>query len=66
MNVWALTFTVIPALTIFGNVLVVLSVLRYKSLQSAINYFILALAVADCLVAVAVMPFAVYTVVGWE
>ncbi len=60
LELWALFFLVIPAFTIFGNILVVLSVLKYKSLQCAINYFILALAIADCLVAVAVMPFAVY------
>ena len=57
---WALIFLVIPGTTIFGNVLVVLSVVKFKSLQCAINYFILGLAIADCLVAVAVMPFAVY------
>jgi hypothetical protein len=60
LQLWALFFLLIPAFTIFGNILVVLSVLQYKSLQCAINYFILALAIADCLVAVAVMPFAVY------
>jgi hypothetical protein len=57
---WALCLLFIPAFTIFGNILVVLSVIKFKSLQSAINYFIVALAIADCLVAIAVMPFAVY------
>ena len=56
----ALVLMVIPALTIFGNILVVLSVLRERTLQTVTNYFIVSLAVADFLVALCVMPFAVY------
>ncbi|CAG4961360.1 unnamed protein product [Colias eurytheme] len=59
-NLWALTLIVFPLLTLFGNVLVILSVAREKSLQTATNYFIVSLAVADLLVAVVVMPFGVY------
>jgi len=51
---------VIPALTLFGNSLVVLSVWREVSLRTATNYFIVSLAVADIMVAVLVMPLAVY------
>ncbi|XP_026741656.1 dopamine D2-like receptor [Trichoplusia ni] len=59
-NYWALSLLVFPVLTLFGNVLVILSVSRERSLQTATNYFIVSLAVADLLVAVVVMPFGVY------
>ncbi|VVD00270.1 unnamed protein product [Leptidea sinapis] len=59
-NLWALSLMVFPLLTLFGNVLVILSVVREKNLQTATNYFIVSLAVADLLVAVVVMPFGVY------
>lgn len=57
---WTLILVVIPALTLFGNSLVVLSVWREMSLRTATNYFIVSLAVADIMVAVLVMPLAVY------
>jgi hypothetical protein len=57
---WTLILTIIPALTLFGNSLVCLSVWRETTLRSATNYFIVSLAVADIMVAVLVMPPAVY------
>ncbi|XP_043239725.1 dopamine D2-like receptor, partial [Amphibalanus amphitrite] len=57
---WFLLLVLIPLLSVFGNVLVILAVWRERSLQSATNYFIVSLAVADLLVSAAVMPFAVY------
>ncbi|CAD5223535.1 unnamed protein product [Bursaphelenchus okinawaensis] len=60
MFVYALFLVLIPTATILGNVLVILSVLRFKALHSAINFLILGLAVADLFVAVFVMPYAVY------
>lgn len=59
-NYWALFLLLFPVLTIFGNTLVILSVFRERSLQTATNYFIVSLACADLLVASVVMPFAVY------
>ncbi|GAU97330.1 hypothetical protein RvY_08649 [Ramazzottius varieornatus] len=59
-NYWALFLLIFPILTIFGNALVILSVSREKSLQTATNYFIVSLASADLFVAAGVMPFAVY------
>jgi len=49
-----------PLLTVFGNVLVCLSVKRERSLQTVTNYYIVSLAIADIMVAVLVMPLAVY------
>lgn len=64
-NNWlALILMIVPCLTLFGNVLVILAVVREKTLQSVTNYFIVSLAVADLLVAVVVMPFAVYVLVS--
>lgn len=56
----ALILLIIPLMTIFGNGLVVVSVIKIRSLHTPINFFILGLAVADFMVAVTVMPFAVY------
>lgn len=60
LHLWALVLFVFPALTVFGNMLVVLSVYRERSLRTATNYFIVSLAVADIMVAILVMPLAVY------
>lgn len=57
---WTLVLIIIPLLTVFGNVLVVMSVIKEKSLKTVTNYFICSLAVADIMVAVIVMSFAVY------
>ena len=54
----------IPTATILGNFLVIISVLRFKALHSAINFLILGLAVADLMVALFVMPYAVYVYVS--
>ncbi|XP_043510934.1 dopamine D2-like receptor isoform X3 [Frieseomelitta varia] len=61
---WALILVIVPCLTLFGNVLVILAVVRERALQTVTNYFIVSLAVADLLVAVLVMPFAVYVLVN--
>ncbi|XP_046486939.1 dopamine D2-like receptor isoform X2 [Neodiprion pinetum] len=63
-NWWALILVVVPCLTLFGNVLVILAVFRERALQTVTNYFIVSLALADLLVAVLVMPFAVYVLVN--
>lgn len=63
-NFWALSLLVFPVLTLFGNVLVIMSVSKERSLKTATNYFIVSLAVADLLVAVGVMPFGVYYLVS--
>ncbi|XP_065212879.1 dopamine D2-like receptor isoform X2 [Planococcus citri] len=63
-NYWALLLFIIPIVTIFGNVLVILSVYRERTLQSVTNYFIVSLALADLLVAIGAMPFAVYALLN--
>lgn len=64
-NWWALILVVVPCLTLFGNVLVILAVARERALQTVTNYFIVSLALADLLVAALVMPFAVYVLVSF-
>ena len=59
-NYWALVLMFFPLLTIFGNVLVVISVYREKSLHTVTNYFVVSLAISDITVAAVVMPFAIY------
>ncbi|KAK7086330.1 G-protein coupled receptor activity protein, partial [Halocaridina rubra] len=59
-NYWTLLLLLFPVFTVFGNILVLMSVYKERSLQTVTNYFIVSLAVADLLVASLVMPFAVY------
>jgi hypothetical protein len=59
-NYWALLLLFFPIATVFGNILVVMSVVREKNLRTVTNYFVVSLAIADLIVATAVMPFAVY------
>jgi hypothetical protein len=63
-NYWALLLIVFSVFAVFGNVLVILSVKRERSLWNVTNYFIVSLAVADLLVAAVVMPFGVYFLVS--
>lgn len=60
LDYWNLLLLIFPLFTVFGNVLVVMSVVRERQLKTATNYFICSLAVADIMVAVVVMPPAVY------
>ena len=64
-NYWALLLLVLCISVVFGNVLVILSVAKERSLQNITNYFIVSLAVADLFVAGVVMPFYAYTMVRW-
>ena len=50
-NYWALLLLVLCISVVFGNVLVILSVAKERSLQNITNYFIVSLAVADLCVA---------------
>uniref|UniRef100_A0A3P8YGJ0 G-protein coupled receptors family 1 profile domain-containing protein n=1 Tax=Esox lucius TaxID=8010 RepID=A0A3P8YGJ0_ESOLU len=54
----------IPVLAILGNILIWASVVRFRSLQTPTNSFIVSLATADFLVAVLVMPFSLVGSVG--
>ena len=63
-NYWALILGLLCVIVVFGNVLVIASVVREKVLQNVTNFFIVSLAVADLLVAGCVMPFSVYVLVS--
>uniref|UniRef100_A0A1I8F007 G_PROTEIN_RECEP_F1_2 domain-containing protein n=1 Tax=Wuchereria bancrofti TaxID=6293 RepID=A0A1I8F007_WUCBA len=60
LNISGLFFLIIPTITVLGNSMVIIAVLRFKTLHSAINFLIFGLAVADLLVGLFVMPYAVY------
>ena len=54
----ALTLTLVIVASILGNVLVCLAVCWERRLQNMTNFFLMSLAVADLLLSVLVMPFA--------
>ncbi|XP_035531617.1 5-hydroxytryptamine (serotonin) receptor 2C, G protein-coupled-like 1 [Morone saxatilis] len=58
----ALLILVIIALTISGNILVILAVSLEKKLQNATNFFLRSLAVADMLVGILVMPISLINI----
>lgn len=60
VNYGAAVLVLIPMLTVFGNTLVVVSVIREKTLRTATNYFIVSLATSDVMVALLVMPLSIY------
>src|SRR6218665_487919 len=64
VHAWYLLLVVIPVCTVFGNVLICLSVWREATLQTVTNYFIVSLAIADIMVAILVMPLAIYVQVS--
>jgi len=66
VNNWAFALILFPLFTIFGNVLVVVSVYREKSLHTITNYFVVSLAISDITVAAVVMPFAIYLEVSQQ
>lgn len=59
----ALTLSFIIVSTIFGNILVIISVFNYRPLRNVQNMFIVSLAIADITVAVLVMPLNVAYIV---
>ncbi|KAK3094515.1 hypothetical protein FSP39_002759 [Pinctada imbricata] len=52
--------SVFPLVTLSGNSLVIIAVFTHKRLRTITNAFVVSLSVADFLVALLVMPFAVY------
>uniref|UniRef100_A0A0R3RL31 G_PROTEIN_RECEP_F1_2 domain-containing protein n=1 Tax=Elaeophora elaphi TaxID=1147741 RepID=A0A0R3RL31_9BILA len=65
LNISGLFYLIIPTITVLGNSMVIIAVLRFKTLHSAINFLIFGLAVADFLVGLFVMPYAVYVHVSF-
>ena len=54
-----LVLSTFACLTVLGNILVILAVVRERYLRSATNYFIVSLALADLVIGSVVMPFAI-------
>ncbi|CEF71205.1 Tyramine/octopamine receptor [Strongyloides ratti] len=52
-----ITYLVIIAMTVVGNILVVVAVFTYRPLKKVQNYFLVSLACSDLAVATLVMPF---------
>ncbi len=59
-------FTIV-AISIVGNIMVIIAVLSFKRLRSSVtNYFIISLAVADLMVSIFVMPYnAIHEILGY-
>jgi len=51
-----ITYVVIIAMTVVGNILVVVAVFSYRPLKKVQNYFLVSLAASDLAVAIVVMP----------
>ncbi|CAN0295931.1 unnamed protein product [Lampetra planeri] len=66
LNLPVLLLFVVVFLTIAGNVLVILAVSLEKKLQTATNYFLMSLAVADMLVGILVMPISLLNILYGE
>ncbi len=60
----AIPIGIISCITTFGNLLVIISFIRYKNLRSYGNYFILNLAFTDFIVGLLMAIFAPYTLSG--
>ncbi|XP_061775403.1 5-hydroxytryptamine receptor 2A-like [Nerophis ophidion] len=58
----ALLILAVIAITVMGNILVILAVSLEKKLHNATNYFLMSLAVADMLLGLLVMPVSMVTV----
>ncbi|XP_018595355.1 5-hydroxytryptamine receptor 2A [Scleropages formosus] len=58
----ALLIAAVIALTVTGNILVIMAVSLEKKLQNATNYFLMSLAVADMLLGLLVMPVSMVTI----
>ncbi|XP_044538704.1 5-hydroxytryptamine receptor 2C [Gracilinanus agilis] len=58
----ALLIFIVIVITVAGNILVIMAVTLEKKLQTATNFFLMSLAVADMLVGLLVMPVSVLTI----
>ncbi|XP_045067966.1 5-hydroxytryptamine receptor 2A-like [Coregonus clupeaformis] len=62
----ALLILAVIAITVTGNILVIMAVSLEKKLQNATNYFLMSLAVADMLLGILVMPVSMVTILYGE
>lgn len=65
-KLYHLVFIITIIMTIIGNSMVVLAVIKNRNLQNTTNYFLMSLAIADMLVAILVMPLSlIYELLGY-
>ncbi|XP_073948089.1 5-hydroxytryptamine receptor 2B [Choristoneura fumiferana] len=64
VNVWAIIATLLVVCTAGGNILVCLAIYLERRLQNVTNYFLMSLAITDCMVAVLVMPLGILSLVN--
>ncbi|GAB6032588.1 hypothetical protein CHUAL_011480 [Chamberlinius hualienensis] len=55
--------SVVMLLAVGGNVMVILTIIRHRTMRTRTNMFIVSLAVADILVAICDMPFSIITLI---
>lgn len=58
-----LILSVAMVLAVAGNIMVIMTIVRHKTMRTRTNMFIVSLAVADILVAVCDMPFSIITLI---
>ncbi|XP_063373341.1 5-hydroxytryptamine receptor 2A [Cydia amplana] len=63
INIWAILASVLVVCTAGGNILVCMAIYLERRLQNVTNYFLMSLAITDCMVAVLVMPLGILSLV---
>ncbi len=63
LNLWGILMSIFVIVGTFGNLIVLIIIVKYKKLRTVQNLFIASLAIGDLLVCGFVMPFGVYELI---